>query len=154
MTSSRNKKEHPERKEPFSQFIHKMDQLFSERPAKGVLQSLDSFFGAARERSFPITLHETHSEYTLTATLPGIPRKQISIDLLPQAVTISAIQKEKVEKHSRTQEVDHREQSAILTRTIPFPKPIDETKVKASHRDGILTLHLPKVRGNRIEIKD
>ena len=117
--------------EPFTHFINKMDRLFSERPAKGMLQSLDDFFGSAKERSFPVDLHETNSEYILTASLPGIPRSQISIDLLTHSVTISA--KHVDRKYHKTQGLFQKEVSAgTLSRTISFPKPIDEAKCDRS----------------------
>lgn len=149
MTSS-EKKNNRNRIEPFTHFINKMDRLFSERPPKGMLQSLDEFFGSTKERRFPVDVHETLSEYTLNATLPGIARSQISIDVLPHAVTITA---KHVDKKHKTQGMFQKEVSAgTFSRTISFPKAIDEAKVTARHRDGILTLHLPKIRGNRIEI--
>lgn len=144
---------HQERKEPFTHFINKMDRLFSERPAKGMLQSLDGFFGSTNEKSFPTQLHETNSEYILTASLPGIARSQIQIDLLPQSVTISTNAKRR-EKQQLSSGFIQNEQVSQFTKTISFFKPIDERNVKAYHRDGILTLHLPKVKGNRIEIHD
>ncbi|MGG4264171.1 Hsp20/alpha crystallin family protein [Peribacillus simplex] len=149
MTSEKNNNRN--RNEPFTHFINKMDRMFSERPPKGMLQSLDNFFGSTKERSFPVDVHETNSEYTLTATLPGISRSQISIDVLTHAVTISA--KHHVDRQYKTKGMFQKEVSdGTFSRTISFPKPIDETKVTARHRDGILTLHLPKIRGNRIEI--
>ena len=155
MTSSEKNNNHKYSKEPFTHFIHKMDRLFSERPVKGMLQSLDDFFGSAKERSFPVDLHETKSEYILTASWPGIARNQISIDLLTQAVTISANHVDSLATQHKTQGMFQKDQSASrLSRTISFPKPINERKVTARHRDGILTLHLPKVKGNRIEIND
>ncbi|MEK4537181.1 Hsp20/alpha crystallin family protein [Peribacillus sp. FSL K6-1552] len=154
MTSSEKNNNHKGKNEPFTHFIHKMDRLFSERP-KGMLQSLDDFFGSAKERSFPVDLHETNSEYILTASLPGIARSQISIDLLTQAVTISANHVDSLATQHKTQGMFQKDLSASrLSRTISFPKPINERKVTARHRDGILTLHLPKVKGNRIEIND
>ncbi|MFJ7745944.1 Hsp20/alpha crystallin family protein [Peribacillus sp. NPDC097295] len=142
-----------ERKEPFTHFINKMDRLFSERPPRGMLQSLDGLFGSTKEQSFPVRLHETNTEYILTATLPGIPRSHISIDLLPQSVTISTrVSAEK--NHQSTNFIRNEKSASQLSKTLTFSKPIDERKVRASHRDGILTLNLPKVKGNRIEIND
>ncbi|WP_057915133.1 Hsp20/alpha crystallin family protein [Peribacillus muralis] len=152
MTSS-EKDNNRTRIEPFTTFINKMDRLFSERPPKGMLQSLDEFFGSTKERSFPVDVQESNSEYTLTATLPGIARSQISIDVLTQAVTISARKAVKQHKNLNAQGMFQRKASTgNMSRTITFQKPIDEAHVTARHRDGILTLHLPKIRGNRIEI--
>ncbi|MGE7878392.1 Hsp20/alpha crystallin family protein [Peribacillus muralis] len=149
MTSS-EKNNNRTRSEPFTHFINKMDRLFSERPPKGMLQSLDEFFGSTKERGFPVEIQESNSEYILTATLPGIARNQISIDVLTQAVTISVRQPEKQHKHHGMFQKDGSRGS--MSRTITFQKPIDDAHVTARHRDGILTLHLPKIRGNRIEI--
>ncbi|PJN90054.1 Hsp20/alpha crystallin family protein [Bacillus sp. mrc49] len=152
MTSS-EKNNNRTRIEPFSHFINKMDRLFSERPPKGMLQSLDEFFGSTKERSFPVDIQESTSEYILTATLPGIARSHISIDVLTQAVTISARQPEKQHKNPGTHGLFQKEGSTgNMSRTITFQKPIDDAHVTARHRDGILTLHLPKIKGNRIEI--
>ena len=143
-----------ERKEPFTHFINKMDRLFSERPARGMLQSLDGFFGSAKEQNFPVYLDETNSEYILTASLPGIPRSQISIDLLPQSVTISTKSNVRGKFPEPPGFIQNTQSSSHLAKTISFSKPIDEQHVRARHRDGILTLNLPKVKGNRIEIND
>ncbi|MBR8645815.1 Hsp20 family protein [[Brevibacterium] frigoritolerans] len=82
-----------------------------------MLKSLDDFFGSAKERSFPVDIHETHSEYTLTATLPGIPRSQISIDVLAHSVTISAKHGDRKDKN---QGLFHKEVSAGTFQE-PFP---------------------------------
>lgn len=95
-----------------------MDRLFSERPPKGMLKSLDDFFGSAKERSFPVDIHETHSEYTLTATLPGIPRSQISIDVLAHAVTISA--KHGDRKHKNQGLFQRKFQPVLFQEPFPF----------------------------------
>ncbi|AOH55469.1 hypothetical protein ABE28_014015 [Peribacillus muralis] len=152
MTSS-EKNNNRTRSEPFTHFINKMDRLFSERPPKGMLQSLDEFFGSTKERGFPVDIQESNSEYILTATLPGIARNQISIDVLTQAVTISARQPEKPHKQHGPHGMFQKDgTTGSMSRTITFQKPIDDAHVTARHRDGILTLHLPKIRGNRIEI--
>lgn len=86
---------------------------------------------------------------------PELHLDQISIDLLTQAVTISANHVDSLATQHKTQGMFQKDLSASrLSRTISFPKPINERKVTARHRDGILTLHLPKVKGNRIEIND
>jgi HSP20 family molecular chaperone IbpA len=41
-----------------------------------------------------------------------------------------------------------------LSRTIPLPVTINEKLVKASYRDGLLTIRIPQVRGKTINIED
>ncbi len=58
-----------------------------------------------------------------------------------------------IEEH-KNQGCSKREfQPVLFQRTISFPKPIDEANVTARHRDGILTLHLPKIGGIAVEIR-
>ena len=142
-------------REPFSQFMHTIDLLFSEKPVKGMLQSLDDFFGSMRERSFPTEFFNKPTYYLITASLPGIKKEQINIELLPQAVTITITHTQSETLEHPSSRFFHRKQgTSTVTKTLHLPTPINEQSVTASHRNGILQLKLPKLKGNKINIHE
>ncbi|WP_199880641.1 Hsp20/alpha crystallin family protein [Bacillus massiliglaciei] len=142
---------------PFSQFMNSMDRLFTDkRPGKGILQSLDHFFGSsATARGFQTELSENEAGYMIVAAIPGVKKEQINIELLPQAVTISIQHQETAEQINQNQGLFHRHHSSgVTSRTIRLARPIDDQKIRASHKDGVLRLFLPKKKGNQIRIED
>ncbi len=76
-----------------------MDRLFTESPNQGLLQSMDDFFTQAKPfGGFPVDFTENSKEYIINAQLPGVKKEQIELEILPQYVTITVHQQEKVEK--------------------------------------------------------
>lgn len=140
--------------EPLNGFLSKMDRLFAEKPSKGLLQSMDAFFSSSgTARSFPVEVEETDRFYRITATLPGIPKKQIDIRLLQQAVTISAVHKSQTDIYDESKQTVQKETfQTRLSRTIPLANPVDEKNISAKHRDGVLILTIPKIIGKPIRI--
>ncbi|WP_083392108.1 Hsp20/alpha crystallin family protein [Bacillus sp. MUM 13] len=153
--SSSEKKEpkEPLHREMVTGFVNSMDRLFTERPIKGLLQSMDEFF--ASDRSFPVEVAETDTEYKISATLPGVRRQDIDIEILSQAVVISVKNQQSLTEHNETQGLFRKRQSFNrMSKTVNLPLPLDETKISANHRDGILIINVPKIKGNRISIND
>ncbi|MFJ5623882.1 Hsp20/alpha crystallin family protein [Peribacillus loiseleuriae] len=135
-------------------FLNKMDRLFSDKPAKGMLQSMNDFFGSVSSGSFPVDVEETANDYFVSASLPGIRRNDIDIEILPQTVTIRILKDKQQSVEKKDFLSARKRQSTSLTRTISLSKPIDEQRVTAHHRDGILRLTIPKIRGKSIKVND
>ncbi|WP_028391515.1 Hsp20/alpha crystallin family protein [Bacillus cihuensis] len=152
--SDSEKRKKPFRHEGVYDFFNKMDRLFADKPAKGMLQSMNEFFGSVSSGSFPVDVSETESDYFISASLPGIRRKNIDIEILPQAVTIRILRDKQQTVANKDFYSTRKKQSTSLTRTISLSKPIDEQKVTAHHRDGILRLTIPKIKGKTIIVDD
>lgn len=152
--SNRRNDNRNDKPQPFSNFLNTVDRLFSEKPTKGFLQSLDDFFLSVGERSFPVELHDKDSYYLVTASIPGVSKDQLDIEILPQSITIS-IQQTQIDELTNDQQKAYSRKhfSQRLTKNISFPSPINQDKVTASHRDGVLKLKIPKVKGNKIHIE-
>ncbi|RFU68455.1 Hsp20/alpha crystallin family protein [Peribacillus saganii] len=142
------------KKDAFSDFIHSMDRLFGDKPIKGLLQSMDDFFAtASMEKTFPVELTEKESAYVVIAKLPGISREQIELEFYSQTlfISISHHELEMVEneskgifkKHSSTRRLSH---------SVGFAKPVMGEHIKANHRNGLLEIIVPKLKGKRIQI--
>ena len=95
---------------------------------------------------FPaLNVSEAKDEFTVTAELPGMPEKDVTIDYCDGVLTIKG-----EKEHEETKEEDGRKyyvwerQFGSFQRALPFPGGIDEEKVAAEFKDGLLTVHLPK----------
>ena len=120
----------------------------------------EGFFG---ERAFEpiekwspaLDLAETKDNLVVKAELPGIDPKDISIDLSGDVLTVRGEKKqEKEEKEENYHLIERRYGS--FTRSIRLPVKIDEEKIKASYKNGVLKIVLPKseeVKKKEIKIK-
>jgi HSP20 family protein len=141
-------------KETFGEIMKSMNAFFTERPIKGLLESIDDFFkNPFTQLSFPVALAETSKEYLITAELPGIKKEQIQIDIIGNQLTISI---NNAEELSEVDEINHsyRRRHSIQksSRSVNLPVPIDEKKVKASYKDGLLQIRIPRKGGKTIDI--
>jgi HSP20 family protein len=87
--------------------------------------------------------YEKDGNYYLDAEVPGVKKEDLSISIDKNVVTISG------KKESRKEEegADYYLQEAVtgsFTRSIRVPGEIEEDKVSALFKDGVLTLTLPQ----------
>ena len=148
-----NKKIKPEQ---FRDFFRTMNDLIHEKPVKGFLQSIDEFFSSPFPSSaFPIQVRESEDKYIITAELPGVKKEQIRLNILPNQLTISIENNESATTEDLNNHLFQKRTShERLSRTISLPVIINEKMVKASYRDGLLTITIPMVRGKTINIED
>lgn len=90
-----------------------------------------------------IDLYEDKDNLTVKAELPGMNKEEIEISLHEGIFSLSGERKseQKVEERET-----HRSERFVgrFHRTITLPSPVDAEKVKATYKDGILTVVLPK----------
>jgi HSP20 family protein len=148
-----NKKFKPEQ---FRDFFRTMNDFIHEKPVKGFLQSIDEFFNSPfPSGAFPVEVRETENEYVISAELPGVKKEQIKLNILSNHLSISIENKEEQTKEDLNNHFFQKKVSQQrLSRTITLPVAINEKMVKASYRDGLLTIRIPLVRGKTISIED
>jgi HSP20 family molecular chaperone IbpA len=156
LPSDKNNPKKP-KSEPFGEIMKSMNDFFNEKPIRGFLQSIDEFFKSPfpSGSSFHVDTIETEGEYVISAELPGVKREQIHLNIAENFLTISVenkeLETEEDEYHQVYQRKFLRQQSS---RTISLPHTINEKKVKASYRDGLLKIRVPQEKGKVIEIED
>ena len=113
----------------------------------------DSFFGrpnqvggsGGMERVWApaVDMYETQDELVVTAELPGLNEKDIHLSITGDMLTLRG---ERGWNHEVKQESYYRGERWFgkFERTLPLPIPVQADKVKASYRDGVLTVTLPK----------
>ena len=86
-----------------------------------------------------IELQDTEENIILRSLLPGIEAKDLDIQVTSEAVAISG-------EHHQTQNYVRSEfRYGKFRRTIALPVAVQNDRVSAEFKDGILTLTLPKV---------
>jgi len=111
----------------------------------------DSFFGrplvrweeeeGVRIPAMDVT--ETDSEVVVTTELPGVDRKDIDVEVLPESLSLKAEMSRETERKDETY---HRRERVWgrFERTIPLPAEVVSDQVNAVFKDGVLEIRLPK----------
>jgi HSP20 family protein len=102
-----------------------------------------------------VDISETDGEYQIKAEIPDVKKEDVKVTLEDGVLTIQGERKqEKEEKGKKFHRIERSYGSFV--RTFSLPDVIDEEKVKAEFKDGVLNLHLPKsekAKPKAIEVK-
>ena len=120
-----------------------------------VFESADSGASASPRTWIPaVDVWETEGEVVYALDLPGVPQDSISVELEDGALTVGATRERSSEI---SDERFHRSERRVGTfsRTIAVPAGVDESKITANYRDGVLEIRVAKPeqpKPKRIEI--
>jgi len=98
---------------------------------------------------------EDDTTYVVTADMPGISRAEVSVTIDKNVLTISAESKDEISQNKR-KVLRHERYSGKYARSLRLGEDIDEDKVSAEYRDGVLRLVIPKkatVAPRQVEVK-
>src|SRR5262245_13706400 len=123
----------------FGALRRELDQLF-DHFGSPVARGVHSAYPA-------VNLYETDDAFVLTAELPGIAPEDLDISLEGTTVTLSAERKPAAEERACV----HRREAwtGAFRLALDLPVTIDAEGVEAVHRNGVLTLRLPKAPEHR-----
>jgi HSP20 family protein len=82
------------------------------------------------------------------AALPGVDKDDLSVSTTPQTVTIRGSTRKEI-KEEKGEYFRCEISSGSFLRTVTLPAPVNEDKVTAKFRDGLLELVLPKLESAR-----
>lgn len=101
--------------------------------------------GAPAQDTFKLAtdVHEDDAGYTLTVDLPGVPLQNVAIEVHESVLTVSG--------HRGLEQEDNRDgyrrierNYGSFTRSFRLPKHVDDSKIDAKMKDGVLTIAVPK----------
>jgi HSP20 family protein len=92
--------------------------------------------------NFKVDLKETEDSYLVEADLPGIPKEAIDIDYNNGYLTITAKRDDTVE--DKKENYVRRERHYGEFKRSFYVDNVDESKIDASFKDGVLKVTLPK----------
>jgi HSP20 family protein len=102
-----------------------------------------------------VDISETDKEFVVKAEIPEVKKEEIKVNVDNGVVTIQGERKhEKEEKGKKFHRVEC--YYGKFARSFTLPDNIDETKIKASFKDGMLNLQIPKsaaAKPKAIEVK-
>ncbi|MBN1808706.1 MAG: Hsp20/alpha crystallin family protein [Planctomycetes bacterium] len=133
---------------PVLGFRSEMDRLF------------DDFFGAFMPERVSLALpavdvSENENTVVVHAEIPGVSAEDLSINADEEALTIRGEKKLERDEKKNQWHITERS-SGSFTRVVPLPAPVDAGKAKASFKDGVLSVELPKLpeaKPRKVDIK-
>ena len=118
-----------------------MNRLFSEVFSRPRDEEGAWFAGAWTP---PVDIYDTNDALVLKAELPGFSKEDVSVELKDNTLILKGERKREAEVK---EENYHRLERAYgaFQRSFSLPATVDQEKVKANYKDGVLELRLPKV---------
>jgi HSP20 family protein len=127
---------HRSMNELFEDFFKDFEDAFHGSPWNAIVRSA----GIATPR---VDVSETDAEVTVTADLPGLEEKDIAVTLDNDVLTIRGSRKDEREEKKKNYHLMERAYGEYQ-RSILVPGSVDKDKVKASFKNGVLKIALPK----------
>ena len=90
-----------------------------------------------------VNIRETKDSYYVDMAVPGLQKSDFTVDLDNQVLSITA----ETNENNLDNEDNHIRREfgyASFKRSFSLPETVNEDKIKAEYRDGILSIHLPK----------
>jgi len=134
-------------RDPFRALQDEMDQMLSR------FSESWNGEGAAEGEAVPsLDLSETDGEVQLTVDVPGMKPEEIDIEVTGQTVRIRGEHKE--EKGRTFHWIERR--SGSFFRSVDLPCAVNDDKVVAEYKDGVLKVTLPKseeAKSHKVKVK-
>jgi HSP20 family protein len=104
-----------------------------------------------------LDVSETKEKVVMKAEVPGLDPKEIDIALSDGVLTLKGEKKREREEKDENYHLVERSYGSF-SRSVRLPAEVQEDKVKASYKDGVLTITLPKTerakeRAIKIEVE-
>ena len=138
--------------QPFDVLRNQVDRLFHDfqtgfwqAPFYRPLADLEQFW--RRDLGFNVTpamdIVEKDGAYEITAELPGLEAKDIDIQLSDGMLTIKGEKHQEKEEKTKGRYISERRYGSFR-RSLQVPGSVDDNKIEASYKSGVLTVTLPK----------
>jgi HSP20 family protein len=111
------------------------------RDLLAIQQRLDRFAPGPAGWAPPVDLHETDTQYIVTAEVPGLRHEDVQIQVQDGRLTLSGVRRER-----KACDQFHRVERGhgAFSRSFHLPMPIAESGITADLKDGVLTVVVPK----------
>ena len=124
------------RYDPFNELVDDFFKGFFVRPL--------GFEQRAEAPRMKVEVAEKNGSYLVTAELPGVNKEDIQVTVDGTQVTLAAEVKREKDITEADRVLASERSFGKVTRSFTLPQELDEAKVEAKFRDGVLELALPK----------
>lgn len=102
-----------------------------------------------------VDIAETPEEFQIKAELPEVKKEDVKINIEDGVLRISGERKQEKEEGGKKWHRVERTYGSFM-RTFSLPTNVDDAKIQADYKDGVLTLRLPKsaqAKPRSVEVK-
>ena len=125
-------------------------------PTRSLMTDFDRIFASMFSQDLPrfpsgqswtraVDVNETETEFFLSADMPGLDKKDVSVDIHDGVITIKGERDIDNEKSTDGYRIRER-QLGSFNRSFRLPDNVNEDKVAAKFKNGVLTVTLPKTK--------
>ena len=101
-----------------------------------------------------VNVAENDDFFTLEVAAPGKSKEDFNLELDNGVITISSEERKEDEQKDKTGRFTRREFSySSFKRAFTLPETVDEEKISAEYKDGVLMINLPKREDARVQAK-
>ncbi|MDH3420737.1 MAG: Hsp20/alpha crystallin family protein [Gammaproteobacteria bacterium] len=100
------------------------------------------------QRALSVDVVDRPREVLVRAEVPGVEKKDLDVSIVDRTLTIKGSSRQE-EKEEQDDYFRHEIRSGAFSRSILLPADVNASKAKASFKDGVVELHLPKVRASK-----
>lgn len=141
---------------PIQALHDEMNDLFDNFFGSGAIEPIGKL-RAATAFVPSVNVSEDEKEILVTAELPGMEQKDIELNITNDTLTIKGEKKEESEHKSKNFYRMERSYGSFQ-RVIPLTAEVEEEKVAATFKNGVLRITLPKTakakeKGKKIEVR-
>jgi len=144
-----------ENESPFFALQHRMNRMFDDFLG----EPFDLFGTNAGANMFmpAMNISEMENQIVITADMPGVEEKDLDISIVKGELTIKGEKKKETEEKNKNYYRMERSYGSF-SRTVALPEGVDETKINAELKKGVLRLTIPRLaeavpQRKKIEIK-
>ena len=135
-------------------FIMKSVISYNPNSVLSALSDWDKMVGSYFDRDYPcstpamaypaVDIRDETDSYVLEAELPGFAEKEVDIKVNDRILTVASTKEE--EKNAKEENVwlIRERGKRTFTRSFSMPRDVDIDGIKATFKDGLLTVNLPK----------
>src|SRR5688500_9987496 len=125
-------------RDPFGELV---DDLFKGFLVRPVSSALEGRGGEALPR-MKVDVAEKNGAYIVSAEMPGVKKEDIHVTV--DGAQVALVAEVKREKDAEERSLHAERIYGRMTRSFTLPTEIDESKVQAKFKDGVLELTLPR----------
>lgn len=90
----------------------------------------------------PLELEDKGDNLIITAELPGVDKEAVELTVLGDTLTIAG--EKKLPTENGVKYIRHERAHGTFRRLVDLPYSVAQDNIKASYKDGVLTITLPK----------
>jgi HSP20 family protein len=137
-------------------FIDDLDRLFDSDLGPSLAPRIDVGAGEGRGSTWvpAVEVLEREGEVVIRADIPGVDKEHLNVEVQDGQLVISG---ERRQEREERREGFYRSERfyGVFQRAIPLPEGADPSQARATFRDGVLEITMPRrPSGRRIEIQE